>query len=303
MPTLAQKPMEGQWTDGESMYVGSRLNDTILQFDGWSAHEGGYRFCAIRRAEGKYIIVGVDTSQEYASLSPSLGHVGDNLIFKEIGGISVLITRDKNGKRSGFLQHVPKNIDLADLQATNQTNFGLSGEYVDKASGQKITFSPDTWSVSGCSLGTHYHFETSFDYLTRVMTFDNKRSYEYVKTEDGIDIFAAHTSDGDEDIWVRGKRIQSLRKTGWFNLSRNPDLPGRYAFASTCLLTPGILHHYNAAERRLMRNEIFARHGYKFKTEDMKAYFAAQPWYKPLSEDVVLTDLERFNVEVLEEGK
>jgi hypothetical protein len=39
-------------------------------------------------------------------------------------------------------------------------------------------------------------------------------------------------------------------------------------------------------ELKIMRNEIFARHGYIFKTEDMRDYFSKQSWYRPLYTDV-----------------
>jgi len=35
------------------------------------------------------------------------------------------------------------------------------------------------------------------------------------------------------------------------------------------------------AELRLLRNEIYARHGRQFKSADLRKYFSKQPWYKP----------------------
>ena len=31
---------------------------------------------------------------------------------------------------------------------------------------------------------------------------------------------------------------------------------------------------------RLIRNEVYARHGYRFDSLDLHLYFSAQPWYK-----------------------
>lgn len=299
--------MEGKWTNGDYIFLGGMVNDTALQYGGGNAHEGGYDFFAIRRADGKFYIAGKDSTRDDASLKPGLGDVGDQITFKNIAGLSVMIIRGKNGKLHDVLQRIPEDIGLSDLQAADQSRYGLSGSYVDKASGQKITFTPDAQNVLGSTMGTHYQFETHYDFLTSIFTFDNKKSFEYVKTPDGIDIYTTHqTSEDDDDSWVRGKRVLSLRKTEWFNLSGDASLPGRYSFASTCLLTSDILQHFSAAERRLIRNEIFARYGYRFKSEDLKAYFSAQPWYKPVSDDVSdrLTELERLNVEVLgPEGK
>lgn len=48
-----------------------------------------------------------------------------------------------------------------------------------------------------------------------------------------------------------------------------------------------------------LRNEIFARKGYVFKTEAMKSFFSEMPWYKPVTEKVELTDIEKWNVNFL----
>lgn len=56
-------------------------------------------------------------------------------------------------------------------------------------------------------------------------------------------------------------------------------------------------------ELRIARNEIFARHGRKFTSEDMNLYFSGQVWYTPIYEaaefdalgDSVLNEVERMN--------
>jgi dipeptidyl aminopeptidase/acylaminoacyl peptidase len=52
---------------------------------------------------------------------------------------------------------------------------------------------------------------------------------------------------------------------------------------------------------RLLRNEIFARHGRTFKSEDLNEIFKATDWYKPdpnYSDDM-LNDIERKNVQFI----
>jgi hypothetical protein len=51
-------------------------------------------------------------------------------------------------------------------------------------------------------------------------------------------------------------------------------------------------------ELRILRNWIFARHGYIFHSEDLQEYFGAKDWYTPISTNVTaeLTDVERRNV-------
>ena len=50
-----------------------------------------------------------------------------------------------------------------------------------------------------------------------------------------------------------------------------------------------------------MRNEIFARYGYIFKSQDLKEWFGSKPWYNGRYSDVnhMLTDIERKNVEFI----
>ena len=51
-------------------------------------------------------------------------------------------------------------------------------------------------------------------------------------------------------------------------------------------------------ELRILRNWIFAKHGYIFHSEDLQEYFGAKDWYTPVSTNVTaeLTDVERRNV-------
>lgn len=50
---------------------------------------------------------------------------------------------------------------------------------------------------------------------------------------------------------------------------------------------------------RLARNEIFARHGYRFNSEDLQAFFSARSWYRPTGQDVTLSEIEQANVNYL----
>lgn len=54
-------------------------------------------------------------------------------------------------------------------------------------------------------------------------------------------------------------------------------------------------------ELRLLRNEIFARHGYIFQSEDLANHFAQLDWYTPVSSNVFgeLSAIEKANVDFL----
>jgi serine/threonine protein kinase len=77
--------------------------------------------------------------------------------------------------------------------------------------------------------------------------------------------------------------------------------PGRYPEASERELEDKDFIDKSRVELRIMRNEIFARYGYIFKSEDLRAYFNNQDWYSPRFENVndMLTDLEKRNADFI----
>jgi hypothetical protein len=75
-------------------------------------------------------------------------------------------------------------------------------------------------------------------------------------------------------------------------------IPGKYPFTSERYLSASDLRTLSGPELKIMRNEIFARHGYIFKTDAMNRYFSRQPWYRPQSDNVIdrLSPIELANV-------
>lgn len=76
---------------------------------------------------------------------------------------------------------------------------------------------------------------------------------------------------------------------------------GEFPEASTRLLTDDDLNNMYKDELRLMRNTIYARHGYSFKLKDMRQEFDAKTWYMPVSTDVrkKLTPIELKNATLI----
>jgi len=52
---------------------------------------------------------------------------------------------------------------------------------------------------------------------------------------------------------------------------------------------------------KIMRNEIFARHGYIFQTDEMRNYFSNKSWYNPRFYDVnnMLSKIEKENIALI----
>lgn len=71
--------------------------------------------------------------------------------------------------------------------------------------------------------------------------------------------------------------------------------------ANKKLLSEKDLFGLSKQELRIMRNEIYARRGYIFKSKDLREYFSKQTWYIPQYEDVTsfLTPIELENIEFI----
>lgn len=73
-----------------------------------------------------------------------------------------------------------------------------------------------------------------------------------------------------------------------------------YLFQATPL-TEQMLENVNLADLRLIRNEIYARHGRTFQTEWMAWRFRQEPWYRPRKDysDAELSEIEKANVKLI----
>lgn len=74
---------------------------------------------------------------------------------------------------------------------------------------------------------------------------------------------------------------------------------------STQRLNDSELSGYSKSELRILRNSIFARHGYIFKSEDLKEYFSKFEWYKPQFSNVShkLNSVEKENIRILKKAE
>ena len=59
--------------------------------------------------------------------------------------------------------------------------------------------------------------------------------------------------------------------------------------------------HFSIEDLDIMRNEIFAEYGYRFKSDKLKQYFSKQLWYEPIFDNVddQLSEIEKHNIEVI----
>ena len=78
-------------------------------------------------------------------------------------------------------------------------------------------------------------------------------------------------------------------------------LPGDMEYFENKAITEQMLHGLSLHELRLLRNEIYARHGRMFHTDWLAQYFDSQPWYSPDEnfKDEELSGNDKLNVETI----
>lgn len=71
--------------------------------------------------------------------------------------------------------------------------------------------------------------------------------------------------------------------------------------ASNKLLTKSDVENLEKGDLLIIRNAIYARHGYSFKNRPLRVFFDAQPWYIPVHADIKkdFTEIEKKNIELL----
>jgi hypothetical protein len=122
---------------------------------------------------------------------------------------------------------------------------------------------------------------------------------------DGKFVTVTHENKTKKGLMVYNPWSISMEKGKYeIGLKTGPvEFYGTYPFTSEKKLSNNDLSKYSKSELQLMRNEIFARYGYIFKSGGkMAEYFSKQSWYKPYHTNVddFLTKIEKHNIELIQ---
>ena len=85
------------------------------------------------------------------------------------------------------------------------------------------------------------------------------------------------------------------------NNSQTDEVLKGALMAAERLLDESDFYDMSLEDLRILRNSIYARHGYIFKSEELKAFFSQYDWYHPTSTNVSseLSKIEKKNVEFI----
>lgn len=136
-------------------------------------------------------------------------------------------------------------------------------------------------------LGYHYF---SIDSLGKIKELKDDRVFDFTKY---VKI---------DETYFKGCYSTNITNDELDSLIENQELGEDFPYyeAGSWIYT-----YINIEALDIMRNEIFASHGYKFTSTKWQKYFSNKPWYVPKFENVddKLSDIERHNIKTILEIK
>lgn len=135
--------------------------------------------------------------------------------------------------------------------------------------------------------------------LVFVSCKDSKVSQE--QTRKDMELKERELAMKEKELELKEKELDSRNSSKAEGNLNSSGGERSYPDMSSVLLDRSYLENKDEWELRIMRNEIYARHGYIFKLPELRDYFMKQSWYVPVSEDVTnsLTSIEKENIELI----
>jgi hypothetical protein len=120
---------------------------------------------------------------------------------------------------------------------------------------------------------------------------------QYVRQE-GMYFLAIRNPQGDA-VWKMTLTPDNLENS--LGQERSAEQKPVSDMLQSWLMNTTYLGRFSKEELRLMRNEILARHGWKFQSKDLQDYFSRQVWYRPVADNnnIKLSVIEQLNIQLI----
>ena len=238
-----------------------------------------------------------------------------------------------------FLEGEQSGNVVANTAAENQSEMGGESNQIKTADSSIYGVYYQEYLRAEIYAEVGHESSSDFDYLNMVFSYfseaePDEQVYYQLRTDDGKDWYGV---DAKCHVYVSGNTLHIETPDGDYELEKmpegtpmyvpstgnvstpqsvtssniiNPDYmgdPGSYlcSWSSTEYMTEDQLQllDYNGA--RIVKNEIFARHGRRFNDAELQAYFDEKSWYNGTINpddfnDAILSDIEKANIDVID---
>ncbi|NMM49122.1 YARHG domain-containing protein [Marinigracilibium pacificum] len=208
----------------------------------------------------------------------SIDKIQDSIVI----GHSVVAGNDRPFK--GTMRNPEKN--KFEFIVSEPGDDKYDGEFAFTIAGNQLT---GTWEAYG-NLEIKYRKYTldkkEFKYDPEIMLKQSGSYVEwkkYIEYKDTVEI-----DDGVFEEWVTREFATTTQKIYDIN-------------ASNTILNKSDVENLKRGDLLIIRNTIYARHGYSFKNRPLRVFFDAQDWYIPVHTDIRsdFTEIEKQNIELL----
>lgn len=294
------------WTNGSEMIVSVPLNEKQVLFvaNGYFDAGYGYLFQIKQKGLGQYDLDGIPETA-VTSRPKNLGDIekmilddkyangddGDMWKRKMVNGFDLIISYKQDKSILSVYEETGRAMSEVAQDAMQSI---IVGKYTS-AKGAKFQFNADGSCIFDGKQNTYYFIDCQDESVPSYHIVVNRRIWELIPTFDGMKIYT--TENNDEGT--------TMRKSLYTVLKASKSAP-RWAFTSDRPVNDFAINCIEDKEAiRLMRNEIFARHGYVFSDPKLKAYFQSCSWYKPIGDNskVKLSEMENINVAILKNNE
>lgn len=126
----------------------------------------------------------------------------------------------------------------------------------------------------------------AFTYDPTVMLDEDRRFIDWTKSQKTTETY----DEGDGEVYEWVSETFSSATNDIYQIN-----------ASNERLTRAQVENLKKGDLTIIRNTIYARHGYSFKNRPLRVFFDAQSWYVPVHADIRadFTELEKENIQLL----
>lgn len=306
--TLAKLFDGTYWTDGTTVYY-AQQDGNFVNMSGGTLHEGGYAF-GLQCTDTKDLYFtlqagtfnGTEAGDAYISLPCKKGAEVET---RQLGGDTYLLVNDKELMPVYSLRLMKEDEDLRTVIIDGMVQNWVgkySVTYSDIAQcpvGTDCAITSDRISLGKYASGAFQVME-EFETPSNIVKLANGM-YVMIKPcgkagqlRYGLSLYTV-SYDAENDVFGDERLIMVL--------DRKPGTSPRWR-TDTRVLLPGEISEHPRTELRVVRNEIFARHGFRFSSADLAGYFKSEPWYEMDSDPNVnnkihFSAIESINISLL----
>ncbi|ULT56760.1 YARHG domain-containing protein [Neobacillus drentensis] len=222
---------------------------------------------------------------------------------KRIPDMPALPSGHSNGKIAPVTQTVsiPNNTNTSTTRGTNSVSVNQNPKQQSVTQGKQTRFQPSTPSPTVKKRNKIFPLIAAALLIIGVFTGGYKLFASGSSQDSSYDKEVASTNGVVEP--AGGGDAEPVKEVDAGTDSDSTSDSGDYILSESefTRLTESDLADLSLADLRLARNEIYARHGYVFKSEDLKSYFNQKSWYHedPSFDESALSETEKYNAKFI----